>query len=264
MTTTKTTTKTKFRLTIHHDELSYDLNPNNEDLPLFKLHSFNNHHVDFTDPNYLLACQYEYPEGHEYEGDPCDELPIEHGSEEDEISDHEWVGPEGWFLSYFEHTTCRWGLQGTMSGMPDFRWDGTEFAGFLEVTVPDDEREWWDGRPEEDRREAAESFVQEYTDWANGEVYGYEIEELEPTKTCDLGYEHEQIGEVDSCFGFIGFDNIQDEVRGITYTMGATENNTEIVDKAYGIAEYGRWFVTEDEGKEIDERLAKNRERMGV
>lgn len=38
-------------------------------------------------------------------------------------------------LSYFEHGLCRWGVAGTMSNMPDFRWDGTRFAG---VWWPDD------------------------------------------------------------------------------------------------------------------------------
>jgi len=39
-------------------------------------------------------------------------------------------------LSYFEHGLCRWGVAGTLSGMPDFQWDGVKYAG---IWVPDDE-----------------------------------------------------------------------------------------------------------------------------
>lgn len=37
-------------------------------------------------------------------------------------------------LSYFEHGLCKWGVAGSMSGMPDFQWDGVGFAG---VWLPD-------------------------------------------------------------------------------------------------------------------------------
>lgn len=255
-------TNKQFRLTIHHDEDSADLNPNEED-NLFKLHSFNRRHTNYTNPEVLLACRYEYPDGHENEGFACDELPMFHGEGEDDISDHEWEGPEGFFLSYFEHGSCKWGLAGTMSGMPDFHWDGVATAGFLEVVVPDSEREWWDGRPDEDREAAAKAFVDEYTDWANGEVYGYTLEKLNP-KTCNLGYVHEDNEDLDSCWGFIGFEWFQTEVRWATYHMEATEDTTEIVDKAYGSADYGRWFVNEDEAREIDANMAKLRPNEGI
>lgn len=35
-------------------------------------------------------------------------------------------------LSYFEHGRCMWGVEGTMDGMPDFRWDGSHCAGLWE------------------------------------------------------------------------------------------------------------------------------------
>lgn len=254
MTDTMTETETKFKLTIHHDDDSADLNPNEQGSPLFKLHSFNSRHMSYSDPNLFLSCSHEDDDG------VCGWGPSLHDSSDpDDLIDHEYVGPEGYFLSYFEHGQCRWGLEGTMSGIPDFRWDGTSHAGFLEVVVPDDEREWWDGRSEEDRLGAAESFVEEYTFWCNGDAYGYTLEQVAPTRTCDLGFSHEPDGvEVDSCWGFLGFDYFQEEVRGVTFHAGATEENTEIVDKCFGSADYGRWFVTEEEGREIRERIAEN------
>lgn len=38
-------------------------------------------------------------------------------------------------LSYFEHGNCLWGVQGTLNGTPDFKWDGCSLAG---VWLPDD------------------------------------------------------------------------------------------------------------------------------
>lgn len=38
-------------------------------------------------------------------------------------------------LSYFEHGLCKWGVEGTMSAMADFNWDGVSLAG---VWIPDD------------------------------------------------------------------------------------------------------------------------------
>lgn len=42
--------------------------------------------------------------------------------------------PHAVALSYFEHGQCLWGVQGSMEGMPDFRWDGVSMAG---VWTPD-------------------------------------------------------------------------------------------------------------------------------
>lgn len=238
---TDTNTTPQFRLTIIHDDDSEHLNPNEQDSPLFKLHSFSNRHLSFTDPDVLLACQYEFPEGHENEGYQCDEMPTLHDGVR--ITDHSWVGPEGYMLSYFEHGQCKWFLASSSNtNIPDFQWDGVMYAGYLEVVVPEDEREWWNNRPEEDKTAAAESFCEEYTYWCNGDAYGYSLEKI-GGKTCELGFFHEEVGEEDSCFGFLGFDWFQQEVRLVTGWMGATEENTEVVDEAYGIADYGNFFT---------------------
>lgn len=228
----------QFRLTIFHDEDPASLNPNEEDCPMFRLHSFSTRHIDFTDPDTLLPCRYEDEDG------VCEWGPTTHEKdrEDGELIDHEYVGPEGFFLSYFEHGLCKWGLQGTMSGMPDFRWDGIEYAGFLEVVLPDNEREWWEKRTEEEKRDAAEAFCSEYTDWCNGEVYGYSIEKI-GGETCNLGFFHEEPEGRDFCFGLIGFEYFQQEVQLATGWMGATESNTEVVDEAFGMADYGDFFT---------------------
>lgn len=217
-----------YRLTVMHDDMPE--NPMDEDT-LFILHSFSNRHINYTDPNVLLACQYEFPEGHEDEGFYCDELPHDD-------TDHEYEGPEGFFLSYFEHGLCKWGLQGTMSGMPDFRWDGVEYAGFLEVK-PDNE--WYERETDERKRELAQSMVDVYTDFCNGNTYGYRLEKV-VKEECDRGYVHDESEELDSCWGFIGEDHLLSELRMTLDHFEVTEDNLEVVDKAFGAAEYMDFF----------------------
>lgn len=201
----------KFRLTIYQDENAGDLDPFDQDSPLFKLHSFKRGdlHEDTSD-----------------------------------LSRDEFADMEGYWLSHYEHGQRHWSIQGTVS-YPDMQWDGVRTAGYLEVIVPDDEREWWDGRPEEDRLQAAKDTIAEYTSWINGEVYGFVLETIE-TKTCDLGFVHENEDKEmeDSCSGFIGWDWFQKEVQMITDAYDATAENTEVVDKAYGMTNYGTFFKT--------------------
>lgn len=101
----------------------------------------------------------------------------------------------------------------------------------------------------------AAGFLETYTAWSNGEIYGYALERINPSK-CDLGFTHETPTDEDSCWGFIGFDNFQDAVQDATYSMDATADNTEIVDKAYGMADYGDFFPTHT--MEDHERIEKN------
>lgn len=199
--------------------IEYDLDPSDPfgDDDLVTFHSFSTRHVNFTDPDVLLACQYEFPEGHEDDGFTCDAMPTAHA--EGRIEDHEWDGPEGFLLSYFEHGLCRWGVQGSMTGMPDFRWDGVEVAGFLELNLSDENRTWWDEKSDDEKREMAASMCEVYTDYCNGEVYGYTL-----TRN----------GEAeDSCWGFYG-DDIIGMARELVATYGLTPENTKIKGEAEG------------------------------
>ena len=197
----------KYRLTIHQDDSSLDMDPLDNEGHLFKLHSFKRGDL------------------HESTADSLDDF----------------ADMEGYWLSHYEHGTRHWSIAGTVH-YPDMQWDGVERAGFLEVTVSDDEREWWDGRPEADRLEAAKATIAEYTSWINGEVYGYILETL---NVCDLGYDHPGDEVEDSCFGFIGWDWFEQAVQETTKSYGATAENTEVVDKAYGAAGYGTFFTPE-------------------
>lgn len=230
-TDTTTDTMTKYVLTIGHDGDTE--NPIEED-SLFTLHMFSPRLVNYTDPDVLLACQYEYPEGHEDEGYQCDRMPTNHPT------DHDWVGPEGFLVSYFEHGQCWYGLAGSMTGMPDFQWDGVPFAGFLEVTASAEDRAaWWDELTEDEKIEVASDALETYTLWANGDCYWYSIEEV-GTEDCDLGHKHEtelQDAFSDSCGGFIGLDYFETEVR-FALPLDAIGDRLEVEDLTGGMANY--------------------------
>lgn len=245
---------TKFRLTIHHDDGVNDA-PDEYEGSLFTLRSFNTRHTHYKDPEIVLACEecgesannWRHPEAtFTNEGDflYADWAEIDRADNPEEL--HPYQGLVGFPLSYFEHGNCRWGLAGTMEGMPDFRWDGVSFAGFLEINLDDDNREWWEEKTPEEQREIARGFLEEFTSWANGEIYGYVLESLDPRK-CDQGNVHDNPEEIDSCWGFIGFDYFAEEVSRVTELEGATAENTEIVDKAYGMTDYGDFFQRTEE-----------------
>ncbi|WP_152053052.1 hypothetical protein [Tautonia marina] len=80
------------------------------------------------------------------------------------------VGTAFW-LSYYEHSLCRWSLMGEG---PQCRWDTARIAGLLLWEHPSC------GLPRGFRhREAdARAFLEDYTAWANGEVYSYAVERV--------------------------------------------------------------------------------------
>jgi hypothetical protein len=93
------------------------------------------------------------------------------------------VGLAFW-LSYYEHGRCNWSLRGEGH---QCRWDSVDVAGIL----------IWTGNPSdlgaksyEDRAKDARNFLEEYTDWCNGDCYWFSLE--------GAGL------ALDSCGGFIG------------------------------------------------------------
>jgi hypothetical protein len=95
------------------------------------------------------------------------------------------------WLTYTEHGDCNWyvGARRSNSGyLPD---------GLMV----------WESKPTDlgpktllDREKDAEAFLAVYTDWCNGNCYGYHLKD--------------EVGEtVDSCWGFIGFDSLIAEIN---------------------------------------------------
>jgi hypothetical protein len=81
-----------------------------------------------------------------------------------------------------------WYLKGSRS-VPDGRWDETTFDGVLYYHGDASDI----GGNYEDREASARSFMQEYTDWAEGNVYGFALyRPLVANPALDLGLEEEE------------------------------------------------------------------------
>jgi hypothetical protein len=93
-------------------------------------------------------------------------------------------------LSYFEHGQCMWSLAG--SG-PQCRWDTVQRAGLLIWEGAEDDI---GAKTVEDREKDAEVFLERFTAWCNGEVFGFDI-----------------VNGEDGCWGFYDLDDMFSEIR---------------------------------------------------
>ena len=100
-------------------------------------------------------------------------------------------------LDYYEHGLCCWSLSGNG---PSCRWDTARGAGLLVWEHPPSDM---GAKSMEDRKKDAAGFLETYTAWCNGEIYGYSVEEV-VTLPCG----HTEIRDVPdgSCCGFYGND----------------------------------------------------------
>jgi hypothetical protein len=104
------------------------------------------------------------------------------------------VGLAFW-LSYYEHGLCKWSLRGEG---PQCRWDSVNTAGLLIWTgLPGD----MGAKTYQDRATDARNFLDEYTDWCNGNCYWFSLE--------DAGQ------SLDSYGGFIGTAQLAEAINDI-------------------------------------------------
>lgn len=100
-------------------------------------------------------------------------------------------------LDYFEHSGCVWSVSGEG---PQCQWDSVRFAG---IWVPDrcllNEVQKIKLGPDRfvKMREWARQACETYTQWCNGEVYGYSVRVMDETG--------EEISR-DSCWGMYGLE----------------------------------------------------------
>jgi hypothetical protein len=121
--------------------------------------------------------------------------------------------PDAVPLSYFAHGLCLWALVGELPVGARCPWDSVSFAG---VWLPDEETlssaSNYGGRTRKHfMRKRARQACDAYTQWCNGEVYGYEIERVITCENC--GSEH--VNVTDSCWGFYGLDYCRHEATAI-------------------------------------------------
>lgn len=123
------------------------------------------------------------------------------------------------FLDYYEHGLCVWSVSGEG---PQDRWDTAKFAG---IAVWEENPSNMGAKTYEDRKADCRSAAEEYTNWCNGQCYGYIIVDNE---------NNDEI--VDSCFGFIG-DYIAEAIQE-AMPEDATPENTTVSGAAKDIADY--------------------------
>jgi hypothetical protein len=114
-------------------------------------------------------------------------------------------------LSYYEHGLCRWSVAGELPAADHCPWDSVSFAG---IWLPDAETlesaKPYGGRTRQlFMRKRAREACEVYTQWCNGDVYGYEIERDHTCKECGST----KAEPLDSCWGLFGLDACRSEAE---------------------------------------------------
>jgi hypothetical protein len=120
------------------------------------------------------------------------------GSVDDLLEDH----PDAVPLSYYEHGLCLWSIAGELPPHLRCPFDSVGIAGFW---LPDAEtlasaRNYGGFTRRMFMRKRARQACEAYTQWCNGDIYGYDIERVTTCPHCG----EESTESVDSCWGFYG------------------------------------------------------------
>ena len=126
--------------------------------------------------------------------------------------------PDAVPLSYYEHGQCLWSVAGELPAAARCRWDSVSFAG---IWLPDAQtlgaaRNYCGRTRQLFMRQRARQACQSYTQWCNGEVYGYEVVLVTACPCCGC----EQPKTVDSCWGFYGLDYCLSEATAAITARG--------------------------------------------
>ena len=94
--------------------------------------------------------------------------------------------PDAVPLSYFEHGLCLWSVAGELPAGARCPWDSVAFAG---VWLPDAEtlesaRNYGGRTRQHFMRKRARQACEAYTQWCNGDIYGYEVERVTACGRC--------------------------------------------------------------------------------
>ena len=112
--------------------------------------------------------------------------------------------PDAVPLSYYEHGRCLWSVAGELPAGARCPWDSVGFAG---LWLPDaltlaSARNYGGRTRRHFMRKRARQACEVYTQWCNGEVYGYEVERVTACRPAAAS----KPSAVDSCWGFFGLD----------------------------------------------------------
>jgi hypothetical protein len=129
----------------------------------------------------------------------------------DGVEDAIKTNPDAVPLSYYEHGGCLWAVAGELPAAARCPRDSVSFAG---VWLPDAEtvasaRNYGGWTRKQFMRKRARQACDAYTQWCNGDVYGYEVERVTTCSHC--GQESREL--VDSCWGCYRLDYCLSEAR---------------------------------------------------
>jgi hypothetical protein len=121
-------------------------------------------------------------------------------------------------LSYYEHGLCLWLVARELPAGASCPWDSVQFAG---VWLPDPEtlesaRNYGGFTRRMFMRKRARQACAAYTQWCNGDIYGYDVERLTVCPHCG----EESTEPLDSCWGFYGVDNCRSEAESAARQAG--------------------------------------------
>jgi hypothetical protein len=121
--------------------------------------------------------------------------------------------PDAVPLSYFEHGQCLWSVAGELPPAACCPWDSVSFAG---VWLPDEQtlasaRNYGGSTRRHFMCKRARQACEVYSQWCNGDVYGYEVERVVTCAHCG----EESTESIESCWGFFGLEYCRSEARTV-------------------------------------------------
>jgi hypothetical protein len=128
--------------------------------------------------------------------------------------------PDAVPLSYVEHGLCRWSVAGELPATCHCPFDSVPFAG---IWLPDAatlaSAARYGGRTRKlFMRKRARQACDAYTDWRNGEIYGFDIAHIHTCPCCG----EEQTESVESVWGFYGLEACRAEARDALTAQAAS------------------------------------------
>ena len=119
--------------------------------------------------------------------------------------------PDAVRLSYYEHGRCLWSVAGEAPADARCPWDSVSFAG---VWLPAEETlssaALYRGRTRQIfMRKRAHEACEAYSQWCNGDIYGYQVEQISVCPACAA--EHTTL--IEQCWGFYGLTDCLAEAR---------------------------------------------------
>ncbi|AGA31714.1 hypothetical protein [Singulisphaera acidiphila] len=126
--------------------------------------------------------------------------------------------PDAVALSYFEHGLCCWSVAGELPAANRSPFDSVSFAG---IWLPDAEtlesaRRYGGSTRRHFMRQRAGQACDVYTQWCNGDIYGYDISRIVACPDCH----GDRLEPVDSCWGFYGLEACRAEAKTMLATCG--------------------------------------------